>query len=81
MNLSTKQKQTHGHRTYLWLPRGKRVGRDGLGVWDLQVQITLKNNFIYFWLCWVLCCRTSFSLVVAHGLLSGVPSLAAEHRL
>ena len=25
-------------KTDLWLPRGKRRGRDGLGAWDQQMQ-------------------------------------------
>ena len=35
MNLFTKQKQTHRHRkkTYCY-QRGKKEGRDRLGVWD-----------------------------------------------
>ena len=34
MNLSMKRKQTHRHRADFWLPRGRRGGRNGLGVWD-----------------------------------------------
>ena len=31
MNLSTKQKQTHTHRTDVWLPRGKKGGEGWIG--------------------------------------------------
>ena len=45
MNISTKQKQTHRHReqtcSFQW--RGG-VGRDGLGVWDQQMQ-TIKYMY------------------------------------
>ena len=40
MNLSTKQKQTHGHREQtcsVTKVEGKQ-GRVGLGVWDRQMQ-------------------------------------------
>ena len=33
MNLSTKQKQTHRYKK-IWLPKGKCIQRDKLGVWD-----------------------------------------------
>ena len=48
------------------------------------------NNFIYFWLCWVIIAAWAFSLVVASGgypivvvcgLLIEVASLVAEHGL
>ena len=40
--LFTKQKQTHRYRgkKNLQLPKGKRWGRDKLGVWDYQIQTT-----------------------------------------
>ena len=35
MNLPTGQKQTYRQgQTDLWLPRGRRWEREGLGVWD-----------------------------------------------
>ena len=49
-----------------------------------------RNNFIYFWLCWVIIAAWAFSLVVASGgypivvvcrLLIAVASLIAEHGL
>ena len=33
VDLSTKEKQAHRRRTDLWVPRGGRVGRQGVGVW------------------------------------------------
>ena len=39
MNLSTKQKQTHRRETRPVVAKGVgEVGRDGLGVWDQQMQ-------------------------------------------
>ena len=39
MNLSMKQKQTHRHREQTCgCQRGEGWGRDGLGVWDQQMQ-------------------------------------------
>ena len=32
MNPSMKEKQTQRHKEHLWLPRGRRRRRDGLGV-------------------------------------------------
>ena len=37
MNISAKQ--THRHD--LWLPRGGGVGREGLGVWNKQMQVII----------------------------------------
>ena len=34
INLFTKQKQTNRHRKQLWLPKGKWVWKDKLGVGD-----------------------------------------------
>ena len=45
MNLLTKQKQTHRLRELnLWLPGGKRGGRDRLGVWDVHTAIFKIDN-------------------------------------
>ena len=43
-NLSTKQKRTHRHGEQTWGCQRERVwGKDGLGVWDQQMQtITYK---------------------------------------
>ena len=42
MNIFMKEKQTQAEKPDLWLPRGKsRSGRDGLGVWDQQMQAIL----------------------------------------
>ena len=42
MNILMKEKQTQTERTDLWWPSGKsRNGRDGLGVWDQQMQAIL----------------------------------------
>ena len=41
MNLFTKQKDSQTQKTTLWLPKGKDGGRDKLGVWDQQIQITI----------------------------------------
>ena len=42
MNLSMRQKQTQ--RTDLWLPSGGGGwGRDGLGVWDQQMQTSIQR--------------------------------------
>ena len=39
MNLTTKQKQTHRHREQSVVAKGEgRWGREGLGVWDEQMQ-------------------------------------------
>ena len=39
MNLSVKQKQIHRHREQTHgCQEGAEVGRDGLGVWDQQMQ-------------------------------------------
>ena len=39
MNLSMKQKQTHGYREQTCgCQRGGDPGREGLGVWDQQMQ-------------------------------------------
>ena len=40
INRYTKYKHTHRHKTNLCLPKGKEAGRDKLGVWDKQKQIT-----------------------------------------
>ena len=42
MNLSMKQKQTHRHREQTCGCQGGRGwGRDGLGVWNEQLQIII----------------------------------------
>ena len=42
VNLFTKQKQTHRHRKQTYgYQRGKRRGRDILGVWDSQRHTTI----------------------------------------
>ena len=42
MNLYTKQKQTHRHREQTYGCQGGGVwGREGLGVWDQQMQTTI----------------------------------------
>ena len=39
INLSTKKKQTHRHREQTCGYHGREeVGRDGLGVWDYQMD-------------------------------------------
>ena len=38
INLLMKQKQTHRHKTNLWLTN--LSGREKLGVWDQQIQTT-----------------------------------------
>ena len=44
MNLSTKQKQTHRHKEGLVVAKGEgRWGRDGVGVWDLQIQTSINR--------------------------------------
>ena len=51
MNLSTKQKQTHRHRAQTFVfQREERWERDGLRVWDQQMQTSIyrmdkKNKF------------------------------------
>ena len=39
MNISTKQKQTHRHREQTVVAKG--LGREGLGVWDQQMQTSV----------------------------------------
>ena len=34
----TQKTDSQTQRTDLWLPRGRGSGRDGLGVWDQQMQ-------------------------------------------
>ena len=47
MNLCTKEKQTHRHRKQTCgYQRGKRVGRDKLGVYEEQIQTTLYMKYI-----------------------------------
>ena len=43
MNLFTKQKQTHRHKEQTWGCLGGQWRRDGLGVWDQQMQ-TITNR-------------------------------------
>ena len=42
MNLSTKQKQTYGHREQTYGCQGVG-GRDGLGVWGLEMQTSIHR--------------------------------------
>ena len=45
MNLFMKQKQTHRHREQTCgCQGGEGVGRDGLGVWDYQMQTSIYRN-------------------------------------
>ena len=46
MNLSTKQKQSHGHRDQTVAAKGESSGeRNGLGVWDWETQmITFRTD-------------------------------------
>ena len=41
MNLFTKQKYIHRHRTNLWLSKGERQGGYKLGVWDQYIHTTI----------------------------------------
>ena len=43
MNLSTKQKETHRHREQTCVCQGGRVGKDGLGAGDYQIQTILHR--------------------------------------
>ena len=43
MNLFSKQKQTHGQKTNLWLPKGKG-GNDILEVWDKHIHTTIYKT-------------------------------------
>ena len=43
MNLFSKQKQTHGQKTNLWLPKGKG-GNDILEVWDKHIHTTISKT-------------------------------------
>lgn len=56
----------------------------------LPMIFFFNNFYIYFWLCWVFvaACRLSLvvasrglNLIVVHGLLNAVDSLAGDHRL
>ena len=44
MNLYTKQKQTHRHRKQTYGYQRVKWGRDKLGVWDQQIQITIYRT-------------------------------------
>ena len=47
MNLSTKQKQTHRHREQTCgCQGGEGWGKDGVGVWDWQMQTILYIGWI-----------------------------------
>ena len=41
MSISTKQKQTHRHREQTCGCQGGGRGREGLGVWDQQMQTSI----------------------------------------
>ena len=47
MNLSTKQKQTHRHREQTCgCQGGEGWGKDGVGVWDWQMQTIIYIGWI-----------------------------------
>ena len=41
MNISTKQKQTHRHREQTVVAKEGGKGREGLGIWDQQMQTSI----------------------------------------